>query len=294
MTKTAPIPNLMDRLKNWWDGADFPIEEAHGHAGPAQLGTKVEDVFPEWETPWVRVMQALWGEGMDHPGGADNWLRLVTPCALNPAMNLAVIGVGLGGGMRAIANKFNMWVSGYELNGELASAGRMLAQKAGMLKRAPIFDLDPVNFAVKAGSLDCVFCYDVLGRLTPLEPFLAKIARDLKPYGQLLISEWTSPKDNGTPQTRPVEEYISVLGHLGFDIRICDDESELYFELIIDGFMDLMNNPSRLAVGKSCPDIFWKEMENWARRATAIRAKQMGCYRIYAQKTSPMHGHNKL
>src|SRR5690606_36765044 len=130
---------LLTRLKAWWNGSEIVlrrIESERKLAAPARQVIGAPDPNRPWETPRVVLAQMLWGAGFSHPGGAEEALKLAKPFALNPAMTVVDLAAGLGGGARAMVDAFGVWVSGYEVDRELAAAGMQLSAQVGQAKKA--------------------------------------------------------------------------------------------------------------------------------------------------------------
>src|SRR5690606_22506608 len=100
-----------------------------------------------------------------HPGDTAHVLELVKPFALDPAMTMVDLCAGLGGGMRAVVEAFGVWVDGLEPDRELAEAGMQISTMAGLAKKAPISHYAPESLDLRAGTVDCLLCRQLLHRL---------------------------------------------------------------------------------------------------------------------------------
>lgn len=275
----------MEKLHSWWEGTNSDAGEIPENTPQSRNpANETVQILPAWNTPRVQVMQALWGSGWSRPGGIDDWMRLVAPLALNSSMSIGHVGAGLGAGTRLIASKHHLWVTGYEMDGELAHAAHEMSVLAGLEKRAGIQTVDLSSFTPKPRSFDCVLLTSPIAE-SKREAVLYKIEAALKPHGQLLLVDWTRGGTGTEDGLWHIEHYRRLLSTLQFDIRVCEDESEHYYDLIIDGFMDLMNDQSRLALIKSHPRVLWAQMEEWATRAMVLKNGTQRSFRIHAFKT---------
>ena len=73
-----------------------------------------------WPAERLELVDALWGEGFQFPGGEAETMRLVKPLGLSAATSLLVLGAGSGGPPCCIASDLGVWVTGYESDQEPA------------------------------------------------------------------------------------------------------------------------------------------------------------------------------
>src|SRR3546814_16281415 len=97
---------------------------------------------------------------------------------------------GLCGGVRAIVEEFGVGVSGMEPEPDLAAAGMQIATAAGLAKKAEIQHYDPETLDIRAGTVDCLLCRQLLHRLEDKPKFFRAIDRALKNRGQLVLTDY--------------------------------------------------------------------------------------------------------
>jgi len=127
--------SMTDRLRAWWNGDELDVEilSQGGKGKPSgQLvddGTDVEeantapaDDESTWSETRRQLAQEVWSHGFVMPGGTAYIEKLVSGCSLTSAETMLEIGVGMGGGTRAIIGKFGNYITGYERDLNLAAA----------------------------------------------------------------------------------------------------------------------------------------------------------------------------
>lgn len=101
---------------------------------------------------------------------------------------------------------------------------RTLASKAGIGQRVVFVEVDAFATGLLDGSVDGIFCWDLLGHLTNPEDALRELHRILAPGGSLIANMWTMQdcqvSDPGIREVGP-KEYID---HFDFYCRFFDHD----------------------------------------------------------------------
>lgn len=299
-----PRVPLRLRLKAWWEGSDLVVHqrEAASSAVPNRparpIVGKLDPARP-WETRRIILSQMLWGEGFSLPGGAEEALRLAKPFALDPAMTVIDLNAGLGGGARAIVERFGVWVAGYELDRELAAAGMQLSIRDGLGKKAEIVVYRPDQLEIRPASIDCVMCRELLHRVSDKPALLQTINQGLKPKGQLVMTDYmlSDPERAGNAPVRtwldgadgPVElwsadQYTRALGAEKLEVRVTEDISVAYRRMVLAGWAGLTRAIGGASVAPELARCLVKELERWMRLVAAIDSGDLQVVRIYALK----------
>ena len=122
--------DLRARLHAWWEGEEYasdgtPSGDAKPRPSSEDLledlaGTEIDVPFIDpamiWSAERRDLVQLLWGDGFIWPGGKEYVYDLVNAFALTPAQSMLELGSGLGGGTRAVVEKFGTYVTGRETN----------------------------------------------------------------------------------------------------------------------------------------------------------------------------------
>jgi hypothetical protein len=186
----------LPHMRDWFGTAPMPKTPARASAVPRRVSAapdastsaaeEIEDC--PWPDARLEVVDALWGEGFQFPGGEAETLRLVKPLGLSAATSLLLVGAGGGGPPCSIATELGVWVTGYEADHELLNAATERSLRAGLSRRAQIVAWDPEAPRFERGYFHHGLALEPL-RDAPVEPTLAALAQALKPGGQLVLLE---------------------------------------------------------------------------------------------------------
>ena len=125
--------------RHWRGRARPPARQPSAHRN--RFRTVAEDC--PWPPERMEVVDALWGEGFQFPGGEAETMRLVKPLGLSAATSLLVLGAGSGGPPCCIASDLGVWVTGYESDQNLLNAATDRSLRAGLSRRAQMRSWDP-------------------------------------------------------------------------------------------------------------------------------------------------------
>jgi SAM-dependent methyltransferase len=310
--------SLRERLAAWWDGTDLldmPAGSASAaeSAGESEAGSAAEEkegpvryepAKQRWETSRLSLVQKVWGDGFTSPGGRKHTLDMVTSFGLDPAMSVLDLGTGLGGSARAMCEKFGVWVTGFEVDADLAEAGMALSVKAGMSEKAQVLAFDPATFEHKQASVDCVFSKEFLYAVADKDKFLKAVEDLLKSKGQFMFTDFmlTEPhlhtpaitnwieKEPLTPKPWALEDYEVGLVGARLDIRVTEDITDVFRAMVIKGWANYTENAEPGSVGMESAPALVDEVELWTRRIQAIDSGDLKVYRIHAFKKEPSLG----
>ena len=300
--KAAKAP-FKQRLKAWWEGVELdplalpPLPEDKPVVEAAKAPPPPPAKLEPWENPAIRVRQAIWGEGFRSPGGAAFVLELVKPFAINSSMSILDFGCGAGGGTRAIAKEFDVYVTGVERDRDLVELGKLLSAKAGMERKAEIIFYDHDNFTPRSGGYDCILSMDTFYRFEAREVILARLENSLKTRGQLTISDYArgdnaaeddprivAAMGEGAPGLWTKAEYEKRFNELKFDLRVSEDITDKYrghMLLALDQWTKVQEGKS---VIRTFPEATLAEVAAWERRLLAMEAGVLKVYRFYGIK----------
>lgn len=292
------------RLKAWWNGCDVVMHRRHratpdANATPARRVIGARDPARPWETPRVQLAQLLWGAGFSHPGGPEEVLHLAKPFGLDPAMTVLDLTAGLGGGPRALAESFGVWVTGLEQDKEFAEAGRELSRLGGYAKKANIAAFAPASVELRPSSIDCVMCRQLFHGVPDKPRLLRTIYQALKPRGQLLFTDFmlAEPGREDSEAVRAwiasepmpvaawtVEECARALACEKLDVRITEDITAPFRRMVIGAWADLIAGAADATLTDEFKQCMVTELERWARRIAAFDSGDLRVYRVYARK----------
>jgi len=242
-----------------------------------------------WPAARIQAVESVWGEGFLNPGGAEEILRLARPLGLSDAVSLVVVGVGTGGPAYTIADELGAWVSGFEVDPNLAALATLRGPKAKLGRRATIATWQPSaphfrpNASTHGLALEPLrFAMEAPRR----ETMLAAIAAAIKPRGQLMLVEAVAkrPLDVKDPivarwlrlEHRPIgppdeATLTRLMGKLGFDVRVVEDISERHTQQTLLAWNEVVNNLRGKPVNRTEALALIGEVELWLLRLRLLR-----------------------
>ncbi len=301
----GPKAPFKQRFLAWWDGVELPPPDAKPAASapaPAPEPPPPLIKLEPWETPAIRVMQAIWGEGFNTPGGAPFVLDLVKPFAINNSMSVLDFGCGPGGGARAIAKEFDVWTTGVERDKALAELGKLLSTRAGLERKADIQPYDHDNFVQRSGGFDCILSMETLYKFDQREVILARLENSLKTRGQLSVTDYLradkTPADDplikaalgSAPPLWSKAEYEKRFNELKFDLRVSEDITDKYRAMVLEALDQVTKTRDGKSVIRTFPEEFLSAAESWGRRVAAMDGGALKVFRFYGIKmgSTPM------
>lgn len=298
-----------ERLRAWWHGDDY----AMGHMVQDYSSHPAEDPQPGDDTPgdepqetpsidrWTprrqQIVQKLFGEGFNQPGGEELMKTLTAPLGLNPNMSITELGCGMGGMSRLMARD-NLWIDAYEPDPDLAEAATNIAKSQGVKQRInlKIQPLDELN--LKRKSVDVFLSKDGLMSVQDKRLLLAKIRAAMKPGGQLMFTDFLL---TGSTESRvyevwwdrePVKPHLltpeglqAELESLNFIICYMEDVTHEVKSAVIEAFGNYAADIKLLGRNANENERDWviSEGEHWAIRLSAMDANIIRLYRVYCR-----------
>lgn len=244
----------------------------------------------------LAVLTALWGEGFTCPGGEEEVLRLTKPLGLSPSHSVLHLGAGLGGGTRVIAKSSGAYVSGFEVDPELAKAAGEAAARAGMAKRAGVHAFDPANPGFRPGYFHHAFVHEALWTLPDKQPVLGSMVQAVKLGGQIMIADLVRAENDPNdpawsawavlerrPPSLPTEKGIGrTLLSMGLDIRIVEDVTQRHINQALAGWMNRVTALRRSKPAPRQAALLVREAELWLRRCRLMQEGRMRMLRWHA------------
>jgi cyclopropane fatty-acyl-phospholipid synthase-like methyltransferase len=256
---------------------------------PAEAGT--------WSPERLEVVNALWGDGFQFPGGEAETLRLVKPLGLSAATSMLVLGAGSGGPPCSIAARFGAWVTGYESDDNLVAAATERSLRAGLARRARIESWTPGDPSFEKSYFHHCLALEPL-REALLEPTLDALAKALKPAGHLVLLETVadaplSPDDPAVADWQrldgrrldrlPSELAVTkALTRLGFDVRIVEDVSRRHVHEAVTGWREAVRALEHAKPARREAAQLVREAEHWLQRVRLFRTRKLRQLRWHA------------
>lgn len=248
------------KFRDWWDGRD-PYDPDQHRAAPVTSQPRdpaVPDLplltgagpRPRMTAERLAIATKLWGEGFHEPLGRNYVPDLVKPFALDEKMTVLDLGAGLGGGTRAVAERYKIWITGMEPDPDFASAAMHLSVKAGMKTRAPIAAYDIEKLSLPPRKYNAIFAKETFYRAQNKRDLLTAIAHGMANGGQVLFTDFVLRKpglmtddiaawleaDTFAAHPWSGEETTATLNDLKLDTRIDEDMTPRYWRAVLAGW----------------------------------------------------------
>jgi cyclopropane fatty-acyl-phospholipid synthase-like methyltransferase len=193
---------------------------------------------------------------------------------------------GLGGPARTIAESFNTYVTGYERDSELARRATDETAARGLSRHVQISAYDPESFELRAGFYDHALAREATYTVTQKERFLRVLNQAMKPFGQLILTDFVLDRAagdrpelaawEGMQQYKPhlwtAAQYSDCFKSLGFDLRIANDITPDYRKLILFAWKSFLERGElrRIKGPQAAPVI--DEVERGLRTVAALES----------------------
>lgn len=304
------------RLKAWWEGydpediknrirertvvEDVPSEEPKKEAAGA---IDVDNIDP-WDEETVDIAQYIWGKGFCGPGGPEYVVALSKLLALSPEMSMLQIGAGLGGPARVLADRFGVWITGYESSQMLVEKGNKLSKMGGLEKKAALELYDPESHEGFDRKYDRALAKEALFTIEDKGAMIASIEDKLKPGGLFLMTEYVLGADATIGRDSykewvvgermhpyPVlpDDLVDLIKKNRLQVRVSEDISMQYVEMINQAWAGADEVAAKLAKqedGTQKIQTLMREAEFWTRRKKMLESGDLKLWRIVANKKS--------
>lgn len=304
------------RLKAWWEGYDPDdikkrIRERESVAEPEQEPSEEPmkqvisaDTIDPWDEETIDIAQYIWGKGFCGPGGPEYIVALSKLLALSPEMSMLQIGAGLGGPARVLADRFGVWITGYEASESLVDKGNKLSKMSGMEKKAALEYYDPENVESFGRKFDRALSKEALFAIQDKNNIIANIEDKLKPGGLFLMTEYVINSDavlgkdmykewvvGERMHPYPVlpDELVSMVKGNRLQVRVSEDISMQYVDMINQAWSGADEVAAKLARqddGTQKIQTLMREAEFWTRRKKLLETGDLKMWRIVANKKS--------
>lgn len=314
---------LMVRFKAWWEGIELETALRAGEDGQPNMAHPATDNpipnsnaievdikdengrLKSWPDARLNFCRRLWGEEFEVvcPGGTEFSVRLVRPMALTSENSLLDLSAGLGGATRQIHKDLGVWVTGLERNPELARQAAVLSKMKGLDRKVPITAYEPARMSLKPASFDGALIRETLYTTPDRETFLRKVADSIRPLGHLVLTDLMLADEEARNDRRVkawlkrdvadaspdiVGAYTPVLEELGFDVRVEEDESDIYNAYVLQGWATFVEGLSREDLDRELVSLMMIEAEFWVNLMRALQAGKVRLCRIHAIKKAPV------
>ena len=309
------INHLRGVLVAWWNGVEGPlvldeVVEEGGKVAPVQKKPQAKKTeYPEPSAEdlirlRIMIAEALWGDGYVGPGDHEFIMELVTQFGLTKEHSVAIIGAGLAGPGRDITKDTGAWVSAFENHEEISDLAREQCAVAGLAKRCVITDFDQTTTELPESKFQAILSFDRFYAVEDKSKLLDNVAQGIAGDGGVLFTDYVVPTTPdqakaetwfdsywGTPHLTTAQEYIQALSAMGLDLRVKQDITSQYAELITAAMpkwkelINLTNDEVVDSIGRvAYARVLAQEAEMWANRLEALSKGELQVYRFLALK----------
>jgi hypothetical protein len=293
----AKIP-WRKRFHAWWEGYELIVQETFGEDDEPEAvsddtaqeaPSEIEPLLTEpWPRERVAMIQRIWSEGFNSPGGGFHILDLVKPLDLSASRHLLHFGAGLGGPARLLDETFDVHVKGWEPNPELAAAGGPEVQL-----------YDPETVASQDDDFDFVFSKEALFKMADKDGLFEVLKGKLAERGQMILTDYVLAEEGGDDQAvqawlgaEPVArfpeteaDHLARLEKFGLEVRSNEDITDTHSQLVLRGWEYFLESLAEEKPEPAQRALLRNELEVWARRMQLMEAGKIKVCCIHARRT---------
>ncbi|MSO71755.1 MAG: methyltransferase domain-containing protein [Alphaproteobacteria bacterium] len=222
-------------------------------------------------------------------------LRLAAALAPSPQNNLLDLSAGLGGGARALHERYGAQVTGMEARPVLAKLGAAESFNRGTAKNASVEHYDPQSLTARE-LFSGILVRETLFHQPHLGEVLARAAKALKPRGQIVLVDYVRV-EHENPNSRylawmdaerqPVhpwsaKQYRAACEQLGLELSEFEDMTDSYRKTVIEGWATFLAGLHLKDLGEGEAAALVDEAELWLRRIMAFEHSALRVIRIHA------------
>ena len=300
------------RFHAWWIGVDPEdlIEDNDDEVvieeNPEAIHIDPEPEEPQeyWNPDRISFLTRLWGgEDQDEiitPGGLDYTLMLAKPMALDSTKTVLDLAASLGGGTRALAKEFGVWIEGLEYDADLAEKANELSVKYGMDRRAPITSFNPEKIGLKDARYDAIIMRESNYLYKRKDLVLKQIYDALKPSGHLMMTDFAlrsqSSPDNPDvakwldghkekPMLWSMDEYKRNVVKMRMNLHVHEDRTDEYRIQALTAWADYVGTLTKEDLTRDIVNQLMDEAQYWLRLIRAMESGEVRFLRVHATKS---------
>lgn len=243
----------------------------------------------------------LWGDSCLLPGGGAEVLRLAAPLGCNSTNTLLLLGAGLAGPARALAEGFGTYINALEADAALMP-NPQLRRGLQMPRTVTMRLWEPGHPAFRPAAHAACLALEPMRHASPAE-VLPSMAASLRPAGQILLvdlvrgpsasaaqlAEWARI-ERRTPNLPGASAITECLQRLGFDVPVVEDISRHQAHLAIAGWRALLRRMEQERPEPALAAAMVDEAERWLLRLRLMRLDGMRLMRWHAIRSKMPEG----
>lgn len=291
---------LKNRFKAWWEG--YPVE-AQSKRSRGAVGREKEAKLRHCPYgPLADTLGLLFGQGYHQPGGAEFLFRMIGTHVPLQEQNAIVLGSGMGGMCRDLAERYSLRVEGLEANRELVRCGNEMIRETlrGKVTRLGLANLKNVD--IGSARYQLVVAQDILHTLGDRHEVYERVEKSLRRTGrmvftQLVVEDGADP-DALSNELRssldPVahsyltrEEERRCMIETGLEVAMEEDVTDQLLMHTIEVFADWQRTVEKMATYIEHPIMLQelvKIVDHWQRRSDAMKSGTLRVALFHAAK----------
>lgn len=253
-----------------------------------------------WPVERLDIAEALWGRGNIQPGSHDDVAALMNVCALTSAKTMLDMNAGLGGGSRAMVQKFGVWLVGLDRDEALVADANKRSLELDMDKKAIFYACDYESVSLKPSAYDAILCRNLISTVQNKDNLFDQIRESLKPSAHLVIADFVLGNPAGNEallktiwdkevprlQLQRPQQIAAALKSRNFLVHVAVDVSAEYKLAVLAGWAKYVETLKGAKVSPFVAEIILSECERWLTRVAALDAGALRVYRFHATNSA--------
>jgi len=190
-----PKVALKTRIKAWWEGYPTSVEgtATPRRAGPHRSAQAFGRSCPYG--PLADTLGLLFGQGHHRPGGTEFLFRMIGEHVPLQEQNAMVLGCGMGGMCRDLAERFDLRVEGLDENRELLRCGMEMIRDTMRGKTVSLAPINLKDMEFGAARYQLVVAQEILHAQADRHDIYERIERILRRTGRMVFTQLVANDD---------------------------------------------------------------------------------------------------
>jgi ubiquinone/menaquinone biosynthesis C-methylase UbiE len=264
-----------------------PISSEHVLAKLQESRGHLNDLRPE----------ELYPHDQDHYGGLDANDDLAELARMKAGVKVADFCAGLGGPARYWAHRYDVEVTGIELNPSRIQGAEELTRRVGLEDRVQVISGNVLDVPLADGSVDAVVSQEALLHVPDKLKALEEAFRILKPGGRLAFTDWVMHRPLSAEEAedmwrgiaaqtlQSIDGYKASLVKAGFQVVSIEDLTDFWGTVLEErlAMYQKLRVETKRAGTPSGDEAFY---QSYARLVAHVKARVLGGGRFTAEKPS--------
>jgi len=264
-----------------------PISSEHVLAKLQESRGHLNDLRPE----------DLYPHDQDHYGGLDANDDLAELARMKAGVKVADFCAGLGGPARYWAHRYDVEVTGIELNPSRIQGAEELTRRVGLEDRVQVISGNVLDVPLADGSVDAVVSQEALLHVPDKLKALEEAIRILKPGGRLAFTDWVMHRPLSAEEAedmwrgiaaqtlQSIDGYKASLVKAGFQVVSIEDLTDFWGTVLEErlAMYQKLRVETKRAGTPSGDEAFY---QSYARLVAHVKARVLGGGRFTAEKPS--------